>query len=251
MTDTPKEIQEEVPLELIEIISRFERSSITLEPRPPFVVSEHPTDTKNDLKDQKKKSNMAFRVGGRGGGRRRERPVANVEVLEAMQQMQARLEAMEMGRDADARDVSGLEVGAIEDEEPVDVTPKNRFSKSVLRSTSKARLVVSIYTGSLSPKELIDWINDMEKFSDYEETKEGQKVRFVVPKLKGHAKLWWDGVQAKRRRLGKQPIKNWNRMVEKLKIKFLPSDYQQTLFIQMKNLRQRSMTIKEYTWVHV
>jgi len=42
---------------------------------------------------------MAFRVGGRGGGRRRGIPVANVEVLEAMQQMQARLEAMEMGRE--------------------------------------------------------------------------------------------------------------------------------------------------------
>ena len=35
-------------------------------------------------------------------------------------------------------------------------------------------------------------------------------------------------------------------MVAKLKGKFLPSDYQQTLFRQMPNLRQRSMTVKEY-----
>ena len=41
---------------------------------------------------------MAFRVGGRrSGGQRRGRPVANAEVLEAMQQMQGRLEAVEMG----------------------------------------------------------------------------------------------------------------------------------------------------------
>lgn len=38
----------------------------------------------------------------------------------------------------------------------------------------------------------------MEKFFDYEETKEGKKVKFVVTKLKGHATLWWDGVQEER-----------------------------------------------------
>ena len=36
-------------------------------------------------------------------------------------------------------------------------------------------------------------------------------------------------------------------MVGKLRGKFLPSNYQQTLFRQMQNLRQRSMTMKEYT----
>ena len=73
----------------------------------------------------------------------------------------------------------------------------------------------------------------MEKFFDYEETKDEKKVKFAVTKLKGHAALWWDGVQAERRRLSKQPIKNWSRMVAKLKGKFLPSNYQQTLFRQM------------------
>ena len=75
---------------------------------------------------------------------------------------------------------------------------------------------------------------------------EGKRVKFSITKLKGHAMLWWDGVQAERRRLGKQPIKNCNRMVEKLRGKFLPSDYQLSLFRQMQNLRQRSMTVKYY-----
>eukprot|EP00253_Pinus_taeda_P021287 PITA_21287 len=87
----------------------------------------------------------------------------------------------------------------------------------------------------------------MEKFFDYEELEDEKKVKFAVTKLKGHATLWWDGVQAERRRLGKQPIKNWSRMVAKLKGKFLPSNYQQTLFRQMQNLRQRALTVKEYT----
>ena len=36
-------------------------------------------------------------------------------------------------------------------------------------------------------------------------------------------------------------------MVAKLRGKFLPSNYQQTLFRQMQNLRQRALTVKEYT----
>lgn len=192
---------------------------------------------------------MAFIVGGRrGGGQRRARLVANAKVLEAMQQMQVRLQAVEMRnqRDAGAGDVSEPEAEAVEEEEPAEVTPEMRFFKSVLGSTSKTRLKVSFYIGGLNPEELIDQINDMDKSFDYEEMAEGKRVKFVVTKLKGHAVLWWDGVQAERRRLGKLPIKNWNRMVEKLRGKFFPSDYQLSLFRQMQNLRQRSLTVKEY-----
>ncbi|MCQ8811516.1 hypothetical protein NQU36_26265, partial [Escherichia coli] len=82
----------------------------------------------------------------------------------------------------------------------------------------------------MNPEELIEWINNMEKFFDYEETEDEKKVKFAVTKLKGHATLWWDGVQVERKRLGKQPIKNWSRMVAKLRGKFLPSNYQQMLF---------------------
>ena len=87
----------------------------------------------------------------------------------------------------------------------------------------------------------------MNKCFDYEDMGEDKRVKFSVTKLKGHAALWWDGVQEERRRDGKQPIKSWTRMVAKLRGKFLPSDYQLTLFRQMQNLRQILMTMKEYT----
>lgn len=92
ITDTPKKTREEVPPKLEETVTSFERLYLTPATNPPLVVSKQPTDTEQDLEDQKKKSNMAFRVGGRcGGDQRRRRPVANVEMLEAMQQMQTRL----------------------------------------------------------------------------------------------------------------------------------------------------------------
>ena len=172
MTDTPKKTREEVPPKLEEIVSSFERLSLTPTFIPPLAVLEQLIDTEHDLKDQKNKSNMAFRVEGRrGGGRRRGRPIANAEVLEAMQHMQARLEVVEMGNQGDAGvgDVSEPEPKATKEEEPTEVTPKMRFFKSVLGFTSKPRLEGSVYTGGLNPEELLDWINDMDKFFDYEE----------------------------------------------------------------------------------
>jgi len=58
--------------------------------------------------------------------------------------------------------------------------------------------------------------------------------------------LWWDGVQAERYNKGKTRIKRWDIMVEKMKGKFTPKDYQLNLFRQMKNMKQKGMSVKEY-----
>eukprot|EP00253_Pinus_taeda_P031513 PITA_31513 len=60
----------------------------------------------------------------------------------------------------------------------------------------------------------------MEEFFDCEETKEGKKATFVVTKLEGHAPLWSVRVHVERRILGKEPIRNLNKMVEKMKNEF-------------------------------
>jgi hypothetical protein len=54
-------------------------------------------------------------------------------------------------------------------------------------------------------------------------------------------------VQADRRCKGKQKIKKWDRMVAKMKAMFIPKDYKITLFQRMHNLRQKLMSMKEYT----
>ena len=73
----------------------------------------------------------------------------------------------------------------------------------------------------------------MENYFNYEDVEEEKKVRHVVSRLKGHGTLWWDELQADRRRKGKQKIKSWDRMVSKLKVKFIPKDYQISLFKRM------------------
>ena len=76
--------------------------------------------------------------------------------------------------------------------------------------------------------------------------KEDKKVRFVVTKLRGHASLWWDGVQEERILIHKAKINRWRRMTTKLRGKFLPKDYQLILFRKMQNINQKSMKIREF-----
>jgi hypothetical protein len=93
-------------------------------------------------------------------------------------------------------------------------------------------------------EELLDWIRALYKYFYYEDVKEYKKVKHVVTGLKGHATLWWDELQANRHYKGKQKIKSWDRMVAKMKAKFIPEDYQITLFRRMQNLRHKLMSVK-------
>jgi hypothetical protein len=104
-----------------------------------------------------------------------------------------------------------------------------------------------MYEGNLDVEELLDWIRDLDKYFDYEEIDDENKVKHVVTRLKGHATLWWDELQADRRYKGKKKIKSWDRMVAKLKAKFIPKDYQINMFRRLQNLRQKGLSVKEYT----
>lgn len=104
-----------------------------------------------------------------------------------------------------------------------------------------------MYEGNLNLEKLIDWISVMDKYFDYENVDEDKKVEFAVTRLKGHATLWWDNVKVVRRNKGKRRITSWDRMVAKLKGKFLPQDYQLNIFQHMQNIKKKSMFLKEYT----
>ena len=116
----------------------------------------------------------------------------------------------------------------------------------VARISSRAKMDIPVYEGNLDVEELLDWIRALDKYFDYEDVEEDKKVKHVVTKLKGHVALWWDELQADKCCKAKKKIKNWDRMVAKMKAKFIPRDYQITLFQRMQNLRQKLMKVKEY-----
>ena len=169
--------------------------------------------------------------GGQAG--HRGSPVANVELIEKMRVMQARMEAMELGRhrELDLGDVSDPEEEGNEQEE--EASPKSvemKMLRSMLGSSSRPKPSLSTYDGNLSAEGLIDWIGKLDRYFDYEEIEEDKKVKLVVTRLKGHATLWWDNLQAKRKKKNKMVIKSWDRMVAKMRGKLLPKDYQLSLY---------------------
>jgi hypothetical protein len=76
---------------------------------------------------------------------------------------------------------------------------------------------------------------------------EEKKVKFACTKLKGHAMIWWDHVQKDRTKKGKDKIRTWNKMEKKLREKFPPLYYAQTLYCRFQNLKQNLSTVEELT----
>ena len=68
-------------------------------------------------------------------------------------------------------------------------------------------------SGNLNPDELIDWINELEEYFEYEDIKDPDRVKYVKTKMKGHAKICWQEVQLERNRRGKEKNTKWDRMV--------------------------------------
>jgi hypothetical protein len=152
-------------------------------------------------------------------------------------------------RAASAGDLSDLE-GEVEAKHGEEVVAKDaankRLIKAIARMGAKLKMGIPVYEDNLDAEELLDWIRSLDTYFDYEYVKEDKKVRHVVMRLKGHASLWWDELQEDRRCKGKQKIKSWDRMIANMKEKFIPRDYQITLFRRMQNLRQKLMIVKEY-----
>ena len=82
-------------------------------------------------------------------------------------------------------------------------TPELRYFRSILGAISTMRPKFPTYARSLIVEHLIDWISELDKYFEFDEVEEDKRVRLVVTRLKGHASLRWDSVQAERRRKNK------------------------------------------------
>jgi hypothetical protein len=63
---------------------------------------------------------------------------------------------------------------------------------------AREKINIPMYEGNLDAEELLEWIRTMDKYFDYEDVDEEKKVRHAITRLKGHATLWWDELQADR-----------------------------------------------------
>ena len=85
------------------------------------------------------------------------------------------------------------------------------------RGNSKPAIEVVPYDGKLDTNVVLDWISDIKKFFEYENTPNNKKVKIAFTRLKGHALLWWEHLQTNRQRRGKKKIRTWPKMMNKVK----------------------------------
>ena len=112
-----------------------------------------------------------------------------------MRQNVARLDAIETSqrRGAHLDDVSNDEANAPNPNlEPEEDHDEARLLRVLIRANAKLAIEVTPYDGKLDINVVLDWISDIKKFFDYENTLDNRKVKIVVTKLKGHASLWWE-----------------------------------------------------------
>jgi hypothetical protein len=146
--------------------------------------------------------------------RRRDRPMPNLVMEREMHELHARLDAMETTQrhTVDARYISEAdnenEARNEEEEVAVEDAMNERIFKVVARIGAREKMDITMYERNLYVEEILDSIRALDKYFDYEDVEEDKKVKHVITRLKGHATLWWDELQADRRYKGKHKIKS-------------------------------------------
>ena len=59
-----------------------------------------------------------------------------------------------------------------------------------MKSSSRPRVEVPMYEGNLNVEELMDWINSLNKYFDFEENEDKKKVRYATTKMNRNASIW-------------------------------------------------------------
>ena len=65
----------------------------------------------------------------------------------------------------------------------------------LMKASSRPRVEVPMYEGNLNVEELMDWINALNKYFDFEEIEDKKKVRYATTRMKGHAAICRDELQ--------------------------------------------------------
>lgn len=85
----------------------------------------------------------------------------------------------------------------------------------------------------------------MEDYFEFEDIRDPSRVRLAQTKLKGHATLCWKEFQRDKVENGEMKIARWRHMVARLKVKFIPRDYELELLKKLQKSKQRNMSVKD------
>ena len=66
---------------------------------------------------------------------------------------------------------------------------EERLFRAISKIEKRPKFEVLTFLGNLNPKDLINWINELEEYFEYEDIEDPNRVNFVKAKLKRHEKF--------------------------------------------------------------
>ncbi|XP_028550608.1 uncharacterized protein LOC114579613, partial [Dendrobium catenatum] len=122
-------------------------------------------------------------------------------------------------------------------------TPQNRQQFGEF----KVKMDIPFFDGHLHIEDFLDWEKAVENFFDYMDIDPDKKVKYVACRLKAGASAWWEQTLQSRRREGRDRIRSWPRMKQLMRAQFLPTDFEQILYMRYQHCAQGTRTVSEYT----
>ncbi|KAI0515984.1 hypothetical protein KFK09_008655 [Dendrobium nobile] len=130
---------------------------------------------------------------------------------------------------------------------PVFNPPRRQWQHRREPEGVRLKLDIPSFDGRLHIEDYLEWESAVENFFEYMEVSPDKQVKYVACRLKGGAIAWWMQLCQTRQREGRGPIRNWKRMKQLMRRHFLPTDFEQLLYIQYQQCRQGQRTVSEYT----
>ena len=125
----------------------------------------------------------------------RGRQPAEIEMERNIRILEERLEAMERKNHSNNSDGNDEEAESKSSEEEEQDPKEVKILKMLMKTSGKPRIEVPMYSGNLNVEEIMDWINALSKYFNFEEIEEKNKVRYAAIRLKECATIWWDELQ--------------------------------------------------------
>jgi hypothetical protein len=90
---------------------------------------------------------------------------------------------------------------------------------------NKFKLNISKFQGDLQTKEFLDWVLAVEKIFEFNRLPDERQVSLVVHTFRERVAAWWQQLKQNWVRQGKLKINNWEKLLKKMRVAFLPRKY--------------------------
>ncbi|XP_020702245.1 uncharacterized protein LOC110113876 [Dendrobium catenatum] len=110
----------------------------------------------------------------------------------------------------------------------------------------KVKLDIPFFDVRMHIEDYLDWERAVENFFEYMEIDPEKQVKYVVCRLKGGASAWWAQILQMRQREGKGRVRSWNRMKQLLRAQFLPTDFEQIIYMRYQHCVQGLRSVSDY-----